>query len=288
MFYRDFTEEQMSPIISCIIGGEKFKAISAYRDLDKESSSEEVIMRVIEVANKISEWLKDSDFAHRHIPSVCCINCTGTCGRWKTRMRNGGFNTEQGRFEGIGCSQFDSVDDFVKNHTNYQISFVKRNNGDNTQDIAKIKIEKNIASISHEVYNTRQRRLVKSKKKVLLVNEDNVLKHVVEMIRRGYQMLSAESVPDTLTIGGKDPLKEDKNYREYFNRCQKEIRENNKKIEKKVYKMSYEDACTEFLEITSPSEKSIIASLGGDVRAYLRDFYNGQSVWQVLEQLKKA
>lgn len=288
MFYRDFTEEQMSPIISCIIGGEKFRAISAYRDLDKSSSSEEVIMRVIEVANKISEWLKDKDFALRHIPSVCCINCTGICMRWKARMINGGFNSEQGRFEGTGCSQFNSVDDFVKNHANYQISFVKRDNGDNTQDIAKIKIEKNIASISHEVYNTRQRRLVKSKKRILLVNEDNVLKHVVEMIRRGYHMFSAESVPDTLTINGKEPSNEDKNYREYFNRCQKEIRENNKKVEKQVYKMSYEDACTEFLKNASPSEKSIIASLGGDVRSYLRDFYNGQSVWQVLEQLKKA
>lgn len=288
MFYRDFTEEQMSPIISCIIGGEKFRAISAYRDLDKESSSEEVIMRVIEVANKISEWLKNKDFALRHVPSVCCINCTGTCMKWKAKMVNGGFNSEQGRFEGVGCSQFNSVDDFVKNHANYQISFVKRNNGDNTQDIAKIKIEKNIASISHEVYNTRQKRLVKSKKKILLVNEDNVLKHVVEMIRRGYHMVSAESVPDTLTINGKNPSKEDKNYREYFNRCQKEIRENNKKVEKQVYKMSYEDACTEFLKIASPSERSIIASLGGDIRSYLRDFYNGQSVWQVLEQLKKA
>ena len=288
MFYRDFTEEQMSPIISCIIGGEKFRAISAYRDLDKSSSSEEVIMRVIEVANKISEWLKDSDFAHRHIPSVCCINCTGACGRWKTRMRNGGFNNEQGKFEGTGCQQFISTNDFIKDHKDYQISFIKANHSDNTQDVVRIKIEKNISSIAHEVFNTRQKRLVKVKKRILLVNEDNVLKHVVAMIRKGYQISSAENAPDTLTINGKEPNKDDKSYREYFNRCQEEIRENNKKVEKQVYKMSYEDACSEFLKLTSPSEKSIIASLGGDIRGYLRDFYNGQSVWQVLEQLKKA
>lgn len=288
MFYRDFTEEQMSPIISCIIGGEKFRAISAYRDLDKESSSEEVIMRVIEVANKISEWLKDSDFAHRHIPSVCCINCTGACGRWKTRMRNGGFSSEQGRFEGTGCSQFISTNDFIKDHKDYQISFIKANHSDNTQEVVRVKIEKNISSIAHEIFNTRQKRTVKVKKKILLVNEDNVLKHVVSMIRKEYQISSAENTPNTLTINGKEPNKNDKNYREYFNRCQGEIRENNKKVEKQVYKMSYEDACSEFLKLTSPSEKSIIASLGGDIRSYLRDFYNGQSVWQVLEQLKKA
>lgn len=288
MFYRDFTEEQMSPIISCIIGGEKFRAISAYRDLDKSSSSEEVIMRVIEVANKISEWLKDSDFAHRHIPSVCCINCTGACGRWKTRMANGGFNNEQGKFEGTGCQQFISTNDFIKDHKDYQISFIKANHSDNTQDVVKIKIEKNISSISHEVFNTRQKRLVKVKKRILLVNEDNVLRHVVAMIRKGYQISSAENTPNTLTINGKEPNENDKNYREYFNRCQDEIRKNNKKVERQVYKMSYEDACSEFLKLASPSENSIIASLGGDVRSYLRDFYNGQSVWQVLEQLKKA
>lgn len=288
MFYRDFTEEQMSTIISCIIGGEKFRAISAYRDLDKESSSEEVIMRVIEVANKISEWLKNPDFALRHIPSVCCLNCTGNCMRWKLKTKNGGFNKETCKFEGVGCSQFVSVDDFIKNHKDYQISFVKRDNGDNTQDIVKIKIEKEIASIAHEVYNIRQRRLVKSKKRILLVNDENVLKHIVGMVRKGYMIQTAENVPDTLTINGKSLEKTDKNYKDYFDRCQKEIRENNKKIEKQVYKMSYEEACTEFLKAASPSELSIISSLGGDVRRYLRDFYNGQSVWQVLEQLKKA
>lgn len=288
MFYRDFTEEQMSPIISYIIGGEKFRAISAYRDLDRKSSSEEVIMRVIEVANKISEWLKNKDFALKHVPSVCCVNCIGICSEWKAKMKDGGFNTKQGKFEGSGCQRFVSVNDFIKDHKDCQISFIKADRPDDTRDVVKIKVEKNISSIAHEVFNRRQKRVVKVKKRILLVNEDNVLKHVVTMTRRGYRINSTENVPNTLTVNGKKPLKGDKNYREYFNRCQKEIRENNKKVEEQVYKMSYEDACSEFLKTTSPSEKSIIASLGGDVKSYLRDFYNGQSVWQVLEQLKKS
>lgn len=288
MFYRDFTEEQMSPVISCIIGGEKFRAISAYRDLDKEASSEDVILRVIEVASKVSEWLQNPEFALKHIPSVCCLNCTGICGRWKEKTKDGGFNRSSCKFEGVGCYDFNNVDDFVKNNKENQISFIKSKDESKYEyDMVKIKVENKICSISHEVYNYRQKRLVKSKKRILLVNDEDMLKHAISLIRKGYQIYSNEVVPVTLTIAGKNPLKKDKDYKDYFQRCQKEIRDNNKKIEKQVYEMSYEDACTEFLKLATPSEKSIVASLGGNVKMYISMFYPGQSIWQVLEQLKK-
>jgi hypothetical protein len=288
MFYRNFTEEQMSAVISSLIGGEKFRAISAYRDLDKESSSEDVIMRVIEVASKVSEWLQNPEFALKHIPSACCLNCTGLCGRWKEKTKNGGFNKESCKFEGVGCYDFSSVEDFLKNNKENQIAFIKHKDESKYEyEMVKIKVEEKISSISHEVFNYRQKRLVKSKKKILLVDNENILNHAISLIRKGYQIYSNETVPVTLTIAGKSPTKKDKNYREYFQRCQKEIRDNNKKIEKQVYELSYEDACTEFLNLATPSEKSIVASLGGNVKNYITMFYPGQSVWQVVEQLKK-
>ena len=203
-------------------------------------------------------------------------------------MSNGGFDKHSCKFEGAGCYDFVSVMDFIKEKNDYQFTFMKRDNGDNTQEIVKIKIEDKISSISHERYNRRQQRIIKAKKRIMLVENDKVLNHVIKLIRNGYRLQNSESVPATMTIANKAPKETDKSYREYFNRCQEEIRKENKKIEDKIYKMSYEEACTEFLNSASPSEKSIIASLGGDVRAYLRDFYSGQSVWQILEQLKKA
>jgi hypothetical protein len=288
MFYRNFTEEQMSSIISYIIGGEKFRAISAYRDLDKEASSEDVILRVIEVASKVSEWLNNPEFALKHIPSVCCLNCTGICGRWKEKTKNGGFNKSSCKFEGAECCEFNPVEDFIKNNKDSQISLIKNKNESKCEyDMVKIKVENKICSISHEVFNYRQKRLIKTKKRILLVDSEDMLKHVVSLIRKGYQIYCNEAVPVTLTIAGKNPLKKDKDYKSYFHRCQEEIRENNKKVEKQVYGMSYEDACTEFLKTATASEKSIIASLGGNVKNYISMFYPGQSVWQVVEQLKK-
>ena len=288
MFYRDFTEEQMSKIISLIIGGEKFRAISEYRNLDKDSSSENVIARVIEVAGKISEWIKNPEFALKHKPSVCCINCVGMCGRWKLKMANGGFDSSSCKFDGVGCPHFVGAEDFKKEKNDYQFTFYKKNAGENVQELVKIKVEDKISSITHELYNTRQRKILKSKKRIMIVDNQEMLGHVIKLIRKGFAIQESMPVPLTMTIGNKAPKENEKSYREYFSRCQAEIREENKKIENKVYKMSYEEACAEFLKMASASEKSIISSLGGDVRAYLRDFYNGQSVWQILEQLKKA
>ena len=288
MFFRDFTEEQLSDVISCIIGGEKFKAVSLYRQLDKDSSSEDVISRVIEVAGKIPEWCKDKDFAMRHIPSICCLKCTGrNCGRWKEKTKDGGFDTSRCCFAGLGFRDFESVDDFVKKNTGNQITIVvSRDESKNLRHEIQFKVEKKIFSVSSNIYNYRQKRLVKTKKRVFIGLNNIPLEHVVGKMRHGFQILSNIEVPDTLTINGRDPKKSEKTYRDYFNNCQEEIRKKNAKVQKEVYKMSFEDACSEFIKVCTPSERSIISSIGGDVKSYLRQFYNGMSVWQVLEQIK--
>lgn len=289
-FFRNFTEEQISSVISYLIGGEKFAAISAYREIDNEASSEEVIMRVIEISSKIREWLTDKDFAMRHVPSICCINCMGRCGEWRSRMLDGGFNKSSCMFEGTGCSSFVSAKDFIKEGSGKQVRMIVKDDvSKNLRYLVCIKVENKICSVSYEVFNTRQRMIVKSKKRIFIVDSENVLKHIVKKTRNSSRGLpSMDDTQDTLTVHGKDPKKTEKTYLEYFNRCQKEIREENQKKEKEIYSLSYEDACTEFMKLCSPSEKSIIASMGGNIKEYLRNFYNGMSVWQVLESIKIA
>lgn len=288
MFFDKFTEEQLSDVISCIVGGEKFKAVSLYRGLDKDSSSEHVISKVIEISGLINEWLKDKDFAMRHIPSICCLNCTGRhCGRWKEYTKGGGFNSKCGKFFGSSCSEFESYKDFVKENGNSQITIkIKQDEVAKLLYQIRVKIEKKIFSVAYEVYNYRQKRLIKSKKRIFIADRNNPLSHIIKKMRNGFNISDISEMLDTLTVKGKEPKKNEKTYMDYFNRCQDEIRKERTKIQKETYKLSFEDACTEFMKNCTQSEKSIIASMGGNVREYLRLFYNGMSVWQVLEQMK--
>lgn len=282
--YKGFSEEQLSEVISCIIGGEKFRAISLYRELDKESTSETIISDIIAIAAKISEWVKEKDFLMKHIPSVCCINCIGKCGRWKEMMKSGGYDESKALFCGSGCKMFKSANEFLKEQIGRCVSIVVKNNElERTQNIVKIKVEKKISSLSHEVYNVRQNRTLSCKKRIFLIDGEKMAKHILKIVRMNHIIGDNQKCDDSLTIKGIMPIEGDKNYSQYFTRCQKEIREKNIANQNRIYSLDYESACKEFLSTCSPTEKSIIESMGGNIKKYINDFYNGQSIWEVLE-----
>ena len=284
---KKLTEEQLSQVISYLIGGEKFKAIAAYRELDKESTSEELLMKVIDVGKLIASKMNDKDFMMKHLPSICCLNCTGHCGKWKQNTKNGGYNSSSCCFEGADCQSFVSAVDFAKDKKCRDIILTKgQSSANSTRNDIKIHIEDKICSITFAVVNTRNGS-VKKRKRVLFCGRENALMHAIKNVRSGFGIKQNTESEKILTIKGKQPNAKDKSYSDYFNRCQSEIREANKKVENTVYAMDYETACREFVNICSETEKSIIASMGGNVKRYLNDFYPGQSVWQVVENIKK-
>lgn len=280
--YLGMSYETLTPVVTLLLAGERFGAVVAYRKITGKEA-DVCVSEVISLLDTVKNWiLEDKSFSSLFIPEKCCIKCIGCCGMYKEKMKNSGWDNENFCFEGIHCSKFRSEKEFLASRATIG---ARRKTDDKFIFNTVFQVEEKISSISLVRINRRNNAST-AKKRIVIQDASVVLEKIIEKLRNGHLVHPKESdISDSLMIDGKFPL-EGEEYPEYFSRCQKEVREKTKQMQKEVYAMDYSQALSFFTSQMTEAERKVYETYSS-VNRFISDFYPNLSIWQVIEEKKK-
>lgn len=285
--FNGLTEEQISPVISSVLGADMFSAISAYRKLTKKNG-EETMLDMISLCDSISTWIsEDEDFATRNMPRKCCANCVGRCGQYCAKMENGAWDRSENVFVGNDCISFEHVDDFLVDGGYVTLRHGVLGENDTMFNIeVTFQLEDGIFSILREKKNARNKSVKYSSKKAFIAPMSLGKNKLIKHIRRGlFTVYRRGKVNKTLFVFGQEPI-EGETYSQYFSRAQAEYRRLYREATEQSLSMSYDEACR-FIRENMVGTEADMWDYATSPEQFLCDFYGGISVWERAEEIKR-
>ena len=288
MNINDFTEEQLSPVFSCLMSGDKFEALVKFKELSGFDGAD-CVVAVIEIAKKFADKFKDEEFLLQHVPHKCCKNCIGCCGEYCVKEKYNFFDKTNFKFFGIDCRSFVSVYDYKNLTKHAKIVERKKFGNDDTKYLKRIiTIDNDIMRIVKSVHFSRSNESAgKTVKRCVIVNHENIAENIIKRIRKGFNIVSDATDESLHVFNAK--VKKGENYNSYVNRIMKDIKKKSNEINEKVNNMTLDETLKYICDniLTESAKKVIVERYNGNVYEFVQDFYPTQNPWEVcLEHMK--